>query len=167
MMALAVYGLLSAVFMLLDTIPLVAKFSSKKGPYDALIEREEREWFADDPEEEDQVPAIVLSDLHPMEAAREIEKLTENDPTRYPTNQALASHFEVSVSTISKYQKLLKVNPPVQKRIAKIRTLNLDMAYRVVSITRPVDREAILVFCEKGASAAQIREALRLSLIHI
>lgn len=40
--ALSAYIVLSLVFMILDTIPLVAKFTAKKGPYDLLIEHQER-----------------------------------------------------------------------------------------------------------------------------
>jgi len=39
--ALSSYIVLSLVFIVLDTIPLVAKFSAKKGPYDLLIEYQE------------------------------------------------------------------------------------------------------------------------------
>tara|TARA_R110002096_G_scaffold119925_10_gene259931 strand:+ start:390 stop:2150 length:1761 start_codon:yes stop_codon:yes gene_type:complete len=39
--ALIAYGVLCALFMLVDTIPLVVKFFSRPGPYDALVDRDE------------------------------------------------------------------------------------------------------------------------------
>ena len=39
--ALIAYGVLSLLFMLVDTIPLVVKFFSKPGPYDCLLDCEE------------------------------------------------------------------------------------------------------------------------------
>lgn len=36
------YIILTALFMLVDTIPLIVKFFTKSGPYDALLDREER-----------------------------------------------------------------------------------------------------------------------------
>jgi len=39
--ALLAYALLAALFMLVDTIPLVVKFFSRPGPYDALVDRDE------------------------------------------------------------------------------------------------------------------------------
>ncbi len=39
--ALAAYLVLTLLFMLVDTIPLVVKFFSKPGPYDTLLDREE------------------------------------------------------------------------------------------------------------------------------
>ncbi len=36
------YLILTALFMLVDTIPLIVKFFTKTGPYDALLDREER-----------------------------------------------------------------------------------------------------------------------------
>lgn len=39
--ALIAYGVLTLLFMLVDTIPLVVKFFSKPGPYDTLLDREE------------------------------------------------------------------------------------------------------------------------------
>jgi len=40
--ALAAYLVLTLLFMLVDTIPLIVKFFSKPGPYDTLLDREER-----------------------------------------------------------------------------------------------------------------------------
>ncbi|MEX2577851.1 MAG: DUF4407 domain-containing protein [Verrucomicrobiales bacterium] len=39
--ALIAYFVLAGLFMLIDTIPLVVKFFSRPGPYDALVDREE------------------------------------------------------------------------------------------------------------------------------
>jgi len=39
--ALLAYCILASLFMLIDTIPLVVKFFSQPGPYDALVDREE------------------------------------------------------------------------------------------------------------------------------
>lgn len=39
--ALIAYGVLALLFMLVDTIPLIVKFFSKPGPYDALVDCEE------------------------------------------------------------------------------------------------------------------------------
>lgn len=39
--ALIAYAILAGLFMLIDTIPLVVKFFSQPGPYDALVDREE------------------------------------------------------------------------------------------------------------------------------
>ncbi len=39
--ALLAYAILAGLFMLIDTIPLVVKFFSQPGPYDALVDREE------------------------------------------------------------------------------------------------------------------------------
>ena len=39
--ALIAYFVLAGLFMLIDTIPLVVKFFSQPGPYDALVDREE------------------------------------------------------------------------------------------------------------------------------
>jgi len=39
--ALVAYLVLTALFMLVDTIPLVVKFFSKPGPYDTMLDREE------------------------------------------------------------------------------------------------------------------------------
>ncbi len=39
--ALIAYGVLGLLFMLVDTIPLIVKFFSKPGPYDALVDCEE------------------------------------------------------------------------------------------------------------------------------
>lgn len=39
--ALIAYFVLASLFMLIDTIPLVVKFFSQPGPYDALVDREE------------------------------------------------------------------------------------------------------------------------------
>jgi hypothetical protein len=41
MFALVAYLVLTLLFMLVDTIPLVVKFFSKPGPYDTLLDREE------------------------------------------------------------------------------------------------------------------------------
>ncbi|MCB1276697.1 DUF4407 domain-containing protein [Prosthecobacter sp.] len=41
MFALVAYLVLTALFMLVDTIPLVVKFFSKPGPYDTMLDREE------------------------------------------------------------------------------------------------------------------------------
>ena len=40
-MALITYAVLCALFLLVDTIPLVVKFFSRPGPYDALVDRDE------------------------------------------------------------------------------------------------------------------------------
>ena len=40
-MALITYAVLCALFLLVDTIPLVVKFFARPGPYDALVDREE------------------------------------------------------------------------------------------------------------------------------
>jgi hypothetical protein len=40
-MALITYGVLCALFLLVDTIPLVVKFFSRPGPYDALVDCDE------------------------------------------------------------------------------------------------------------------------------
>lgn len=40
-MALITYGILCALFLLVDTIPLVVKFFSRPGPYDALVDCDE------------------------------------------------------------------------------------------------------------------------------
>ena len=39
--ALVAYLVLTMLFMLVDTIPLIVKFFSKPGPYDTLLDREE------------------------------------------------------------------------------------------------------------------------------
>ena len=39
--ALLAYGILAALFMLVDTIPLIVKFFSKPGPYDTLVDCDE------------------------------------------------------------------------------------------------------------------------------
>lgn len=41
MFALVAYCVLTLLFMLVDTIPLIVKFFSKPGPYDTLLDREE------------------------------------------------------------------------------------------------------------------------------
>lgn len=39
--ALSAYAILTALFMLVDTIPLIVKFFTKAGPYDTLLDRDE------------------------------------------------------------------------------------------------------------------------------
>ena len=39
--ALCTYGILTVLFMLVDTIPLIIKFFTKAGPYDTLVDRDE------------------------------------------------------------------------------------------------------------------------------
>jgi hypothetical protein len=45
--ALVAYLVLSLLFMLVDTIPLIVKFFSKPGPYDTLLDREEVKFDSD------------------------------------------------------------------------------------------------------------------------
>lgn len=45
--ALVAYLVLTALFMLVDTIPLVVKFFSKAGPYDTMLDREEMGYEGD------------------------------------------------------------------------------------------------------------------------
>ena len=38
------YLILTSLFMLVDTIPLVIKFFTKAGPYDLLVDRDRMKW---------------------------------------------------------------------------------------------------------------------------
>ncbi|MDF1816318.1 MAG: DUF4407 domain-containing protein [Verrucomicrobiales bacterium] len=54
--ALLAYIVLSLVFVIMDTIPVVVKFSTKPGPYDMLVEHQEENFIPDIAESGEKVP---------------------------------------------------------------------------------------------------------------
>jgi hypothetical protein len=112
--ALAAYVVLTLLFMLVDTIPLMVKFFSKPGPYDTLLDCEERRY---DKERE----AFISTYYEHMEKLSPSRKLhlTQNQPLE----RALVEGVERSRAAKEFLEALMEMEHAFEERIAAERAL--------------------------------------------
>lgn len=107
--ALAAYLVLAGLFLLIDTIPLVVKFFSQPGPYDALVDCEEVRYARDR-------KAYLHSHARYMDQLSEgqLMQLTRNKPLQ----QALIDGVDHSRAAKAFVEKLIELESSFDEKVA-------------------------------------------------
>jgi hypothetical protein len=108
--AVICYGVLTLLFMLVDTIPLVVKFFSKPGPYDTLLDRDEIRFEKDH-------EAFVKNYV------RYVDELSEGTLTRItrsgPLEKALIEGIERSRAAKEFVEVLMEMERTFEERVRR------------------------------------------------
>jgi hypothetical protein len=113
--ALMAYGVLALLFMLVDTIPLIVKFFSKPGPYDALVDCEEIRF-------EREREAFLKSYHRYMDELSE-GRLLHLSPANKPLERALIEGVDRSRAAKEFIEHLIDLEHAFEERIAEEREL--------------------------------------------
>ncbi|MBL9154378.1 MAG: DUF4407 domain-containing protein [Verrucomicrobiales bacterium] len=113
--ALIAYGVLALLFMLVDTIPLIVKFFSKPGPYDALVDCEEVR-FARERE-------AFLRSYHRYMDELSQGRLLHLSPSNKPLEKSLIEGVDRSRAAKEFIEHLIDLEHAFEERIAEERKL--------------------------------------------
>jgi len=160
-LVLVCYTVLAMVFMLLDTIPLITKFTIRPGRYDLLIEELESGTAVDAHRKTGRdlpsLPSLPdLDAMHPVEAARALRDLLDESPN-LKTQRLLAEAVGRSQQEISTYFALLRVPQDFQEELLAIPDLPLYSAALVCRRNSPEHRVELLVLLRCGAPQSEIK----------
>ncbi len=118
--ALIAYGVLALLFMLVDTIPLVVKFFSKPGPYDALVDCEEVRF------ERERSTFLESYNRYMQELAT--GRLLHLSPANKPLERSLIEGVDRSRAAKEFIEHLMDLERSFQERIAREREALAAMA---------------------------------------
>lgn len=121
--ALTAYLVLTLLFMLVDTIPLIVKFFSKAGPYDTLLDREETRF-----ESERQAFLIAHRRYMAQLASGKLLALTGDKPLE----RALITGIEQSKAASEFLQSLMEMEKAFEARMASERARATSQASSAV-----------------------------------
>ncbi|MCB1085685.1 MAG: DUF4407 domain-containing protein [Verrucomicrobiae bacterium] len=113
--ALIAYGVLALLFMLVDTIPLIVKFFSKPGPYDALVDCEEVRF--------DREREAFLKSYHRYMDELASGRLLHLSPANKPLERSLIEGVDRSRAAKEFIEHLIDLEHAFEERIAEEREL--------------------------------------------
>ncbi|MCB1232002.1 MAG: DUF4407 domain-containing protein [Verrucomicrobiae bacterium] len=118
--ALIAYGVLAMLFMLVDTIPLVVKFFSKPGPYDALVDCEEVRF--------DRERQAFLQSYHRYMEELSAGRLLHLSPANKPLERSLIEGVDRSRAAKEFIEHLMDLEHSFEERITSERQALAAMA---------------------------------------
>jgi hypothetical protein len=158
------YIILTLVFIALDTIPLVTKFTIRPGHYDVLIDALESASHRDPCTTANQKlpPASLpnLSTMHPVQAARMLRELLDVSPD-LSSQRDIAEAVNRTQQEISTFFAILRVPEDFQEALLSIPDLSLYTAALVCRRGDPEHRATLLNLLRDGASQSRIKAAIR------
>ena len=118
--ALWAYAILAMLFMLVDTIPLIVKFFTKPGPYDALVDCEEVRY--------DRERKTFLESYHRYMEELAGGRLLHLSPANKPLERSLIEGVDRSRAAKEFIDHLMDLERSFQEKIADERELLTEMA---------------------------------------
>lgn len=118
--ALYAYAILALLFMLVDTIPLIVKFFTKPGPYDALVDCEEVRY--------DRERKTFLESYNRYMEGLAAGRLLHLSPANKPLERSLIEGVDRSRAAKEFIEHLMDLERSFQEKIADERELLTEMA---------------------------------------
>lgn len=134
--ALIAYGVLALLFMLVDTIPLIVKFFSKPGPYDALVDCEEVRF--------DREREAFLESYHRYMDELSSGRLLHLSPANKPLERSLVEGVDRSRAAKEFIEHLIDLEHAFEEKINEERAALAEMAENGVDAKNVRARAAML-----------------------